>query len=92
MRIVEAEMAKTTSFILGEHFDNFVAFQVDAGRYASASEVIREGLRLVEMRDRQMEALEAAIQVGLDSGVDEGFSWDAVKSEGKALARKSRQA
>ena len=85
-------MAKTTSFILGEHFDNYIAFQVDAGRYASASEVIREGLRLVEMRDRQMEALEAAIQVGLDSGVDEGFSWDAVKSEGKAMARKSRQA
>ena len=85
-------MAKTTSFILGEHFDNYIAFQVDAGRYASASEVIREGLRLIEMRDRQMEALEAAIQVGLDSGVDEDFSWDAVKSEGKAMARKSRQA
>ena len=85
-------MVKTTSFILGEHFDNFVASQVDAGRYASASEVIREGLRLVEMRNRQMEALEAAVRVGLDSGVDEDFSWDAVKSEGKALARKARQA
>ena len=82
-------MAKTTSFILGEHFDSFVASQVDAGRYASASEVIHEGLRLVEMRDRQMEA---AIRVGLDSGIDEDFSWDAVKSEGKALARKTRQA
>ena len=82
-------MAKTTSFILGEHFDSFVASQVDAGRYASASEVIREGLRLVELRDRQMEA---AVRVGLDSGIDEDFSWDAVKSEGKALARKTRQA
>ena len=81
-------MAKTTSFIIGEHFDNFVASQVDAGRYASASEVIREGLRLVEMRDRQMEAV---IRVGLDSGIDEDFSWDAVKSEGEALARKTRQ-
>ena len=84
-------MGKTASFILGEHFDNYVASQVDAGRYASASEVIREGLRLVEMRDRQMEALEAAIQVGLDSGVDMDFSWDAVKAEGKALAQKSDQ-
>ena len=85
-------MAKTTSFILGELFDNFVSFQVDAGRYASAGEVIREGIRLVEMRDRQMEALEAAIRVGSDSGVAEGFSWDSVKSEGTALARKSWQA
>lgn len=84
-------MPKTTSFILGEHFDSYVASQVDAGRYASVSEVIREGLRLVERRDRQMEAMDAAIQVGLDSGVDESFSWDAVKAEGKALALKSRQ-
>ena len=84
-------MAKTSSFILGEHFDNFVVSQVDAGRYTSTSEVIREGLRLVEMRDRQMEALEAAIRVGLDNGIDEDFSWDAVKSEGRALAGKTRQ-
>lgn len=84
-------MAKTTSFILGEHFDSYIASQVDAGHYASASEVIREGLRLVEMRDRQMTALEDAIQIGLNSGVDEDFSWDAVESEGKALARKSCQ-
>ena len=49
-------MPKTTSFILGEHFDSFVATQVEAGRYASASEVIREGLRLGEDRDRQMDA------------------------------------
>ena len=80
-------MPKTTSFILGEHFDSFVATQVEAGRYASASEVIREGLRLVEDRDRQMDALDAAIQVGLDSGVDVDFSWGAVRAEGKALAK-----
>lgn len=82
-------MPKTTSFILGEHFDNFVASQVEAGRYASASEVIREGLRLVESQYRQMEARDAAIQVGFDSGIDEEFSWGAVKAEGKALAQKS---
>ena len=44
----EAPMPKNTSFILGEHFDAFVAGQIDAGRYANATDVIRSGLRLLE--------------------------------------------
>ena len=80
-------MPKTTSLILGDHFDLFIASQVDAGRYASVAEVIREGLRLVEQRERMMDALDAAIRVGLDSGVDETFSWGAIKESGKALAK-----
>ena len=34
-------MAKNTSFILGDHFDAFVASQVEAGRYSNATDVIR---------------------------------------------------
>ena len=89
MEATDAPMPKTTSFILGEHFDSFVASQIETGRYASASEIIREGLRLVENRDRQMEAMDEAIHVGLNSGIDEDFSWEAVKAEGKAMAQKS---
>ena len=80
-------MPKTTSLILGDHFDLFIASQVDAGRYSSADEVIREGLRLVERRERMMDAMDAAIQVGLDSGVDETFTWGAIKEDGKALVK-----
>lgn len=80
-------MSKTTSFVLGEHFDQFIASQLENGRFASASEVIREGLRLMVQREQMMEAMDTAIQIGLDSGVDEGFSWDAVKKDGKALAK-----
>ena len=80
-------MPKTTSLILGDHFDLFIASQVDAGRYSSADEVIREGLRLVERRERMMDAMDAAIQVGLDSGVDETFTWGAIKKDGKALVK-----
>ena len=45
-----------SSYTIGEHFENFVKEQVDGGRYASASEVIRDGLRALEMHDRALEA------------------------------------
>ena len=41
-------MGKNTSFSLGEHFSEFVEAQVGQGRYSSASDVVRAGLRLLE--------------------------------------------
>ena len=77
-------MSKTTSFILGNHFEEFIASQVQGGRYASASEVIRDGLRLVEERTQALAALKAQLDAGVDSGVAEDFCWDAVRSRGSA--------
>ena len=34
-------MAKNTSVSLGDHFEQFIAGQIDCGRYGSASEVVR---------------------------------------------------
>jgi antitoxin ParD1/3/4 len=77
-------MSKTTSFILGNHFEEFIASQVQGGRYASASEVIRDGLRLVEERTEALTALKAQLDAGVESGVAEDFSWNAVRRRGSA--------
>ena len=77
-------MKKTTSFILGTHFDEFIASQVQGGRYASASEVIRDGLRLVEERSQALNALKAELDAGVHSGVADDFNWDDVRRRGSA--------
>lgn len=69
-------MRKNTSIALGEHFQDFVQEQVAEGRYGSASEVIRAGLRLLEEHNVRLAALRNAIQEGIDSGPAEPFDFD----------------
>jgi antitoxin ParD1/3/4 len=56
-------MAKNTSVLIGDHFEEFIGTQVKTGRFTSASEVVRAALRAFEreegMKDRILEALEA---------------------------------
>ncbi len=55
---------------VGKDFEEFVKAKVASGDYASVSEVVREGLRLLKERERLLEAriqsLRGEIQVGLD--------------------------
>lgn len=74
-------MAKTTSISLGDHFTGFIEAQVASGRFGSASEVVRAGLRSLEERETKHKALQRAITEGLGSGVAEGFSMDALQQE-----------
>lgn len=57
-------MAKNTSVVLGDRYDKFIAQLIEDGRYASASEVLREGLRLVEEREQKFDALRQAAERG----------------------------
>ena len=61
-----------SSYVVGDHFEAFIKDQIRQGRYASASEVIRDGLRALEDREKfrsmKLEALRAEIQKGADSG------------------------
>jgi antitoxin ParD1/3/4 len=61
-----------SSYTLGDHFEAFVKEQVEGGRYASASEVLRDGLRLLEEEQQRRQAvldgLRAEIEKGRRSG------------------------
>jgi antitoxin ParD1/3/4 len=61
-------MPKNTSFALSDHFQDYIEKKVQTGAYGSASEVVRESLRLMEERDVRIEALRAALIAGEQSG------------------------
>ncbi|MAF61387.1 MULTISPECIES: type II toxin-antitoxin system ParD family antitoxin [Pseudomonadota] len=51
---------------LGQTLESFVASLVESGRYNSKSEVLREGVRLIQEREARLAALDIAIAQGLD--------------------------
>jgi antitoxin ParD1/3/4 len=53
---------------LGERWEGFVDDILKAGRYASASEVVREGLRLVEEREAKLAALRETLNASIARG------------------------
>jgi len=66
-------MNRNTSISLGSHFTEFVDKQVEDGRYASASEVVRAGLRLLEEHENHIESLRRALIEGEQSGEPQPF-------------------
>jgi len=64
-------MAKNTSIVLGEHFDNFISSKIKDGRYGSASEV---------------EALRRAIIEGEESGNAGELDMEEIRRRAKKKA------
>lgn len=79
-------MARNTSVSLGDHFATFIDKQVQAGRYGSASDVIRAGLRLLEEHETKVKALQEALIAGEESGPPTPFDFDAFIARKRALA------
>ena len=73
-------MSKNTSIILGEHFDNFIQGEIKSGRYSSASEVVRNGLRLLEVEKTKIDAINKALIIGENSGNPLPFDNEKFKS------------
>ena len=70
-------MNRNTSVSLGPHFTHFIDAQVQGGRYNSASDVVRAGLRLLEEHEAKVKALQDALNAGLQSGEPRPFDSDA---------------
>lgn len=81
-----------SSVDLGKPLEKFVTGLVKSGRYNSKSEVLREGVRLIQERETRLKALDAAIVRGLadaDAGrmkpADQVF--DRLEAKYRALAK-----
>ena len=73
-------MPKNTSIMMGDHFDDFIAQQISEGRYASASEVVRAGLRLLENNEQKISTLRRMLDEGENSGTAE-YSYESLMQE-----------
>ncbi|ULB33344.1 MULTISPECIES: type II toxin-antitoxin system ParD family antitoxin [Proteiniphilum] len=66
-------MAKNTSILLGEYFENFINEKVKSGKFASASEVVRTALRLFEQQENKTKILVNELKAGEESGMISNF-------------------
>jgi antitoxin ParD1/3/4 len=66
-------MAKNTSILLGDYFDNFINQQIKTGKYSSASEVIRAALRMFEFEESKKAGLIKELKKGEKSGFVKDF-------------------
>ena len=67
-------MAKNTSILLGDYFDNFINQQVQSGRFSSASEVVRTALRMFEYEETRKTELIKELKKGERSGFVKEFN------------------
>ena len=67
---------------IGKHWEEFVDGLVRSGRYGSASEVVRDGLRRVEAQEAKLKSLRETIEASIAEDV--WHSWDEVEADIRA--------
>ena len=87
-----------SSVLISASFQPFVEREVSSGKFRTPAEVVEAGLRLLQDRERRLEALRDEIQEGLES-LDDGQGillpdetaqrdfFEAIKSEGRAALK-----
>lgn len=78
---------------LGSQLERYVAQLVETGRYGSKSEVLREGVRLIQDREAQLAALDAAVaqsvaQSEAGQGVDAEAAFDRLEAKYQTMANR----
>lgn len=64
-------MPRNTSVILGDHFTEFVDHKIKEGRFETASEAVRAGLRLLETDEAKLDQLKLELEKGKQSGISD---------------------
>ncbi|AYD49259.1 type II toxin-antitoxin system ParD family antitoxin [Arachidicoccus soli] len=67
-------MARNTSVLLSEHFETLIDKEVSSGRYNSASEVVRDALRLFELEKEKIKYLRKELEMGEKRGIRKKFN------------------
>ena len=87
----------TRNVVLTDHHEKVIDRLVKSGRYQNASEVLREGLRLIEQRDAEdaakLKALKEALAVGfadLDAGRYKELAEDEIEGYVAEIGRRVR--
>ena len=71
---------------LARHFEMFIEDQIAQGKYGTSTEVIEDGLRLLEARDAEIEALREALIEGEQSGDAGPLDMEEIKRTARAMA------
>jgi antitoxin ParD1/3/4 len=84
----------TMNINLTPRLEELVRNKVSSGRYTSASEVVREALRMMEEQDRlrvlKLDQLRRDIRHGLESGPATAWNVDDMKNQGRERLAKRR--
>ena len=80
-------MTRNTSVTIGKEHDKFIKAQIRKGRFGSASEAVRAGLRLLEEQELQVERLRKALAEGEASGAAMPFDIDDFVAVKRAPAK-----